>query len=105
MQPLRRIARDLGGLAVVVVLLLLVNFLPPDTSLAQVEASGAIRACVPTRYPPLVTGDPDRPGIDIELLRAVADEIGVSSAAQPERRHGPRLQPAQLGASTAPSAR
>ncbi len=72
-----QLTRDFSGLAVVVGLLLLVTFLPPDTSLSEVEAKGAIRACVPTAYPPLVTGDPDRPGIDIELLRAVAGELGV----------------------------
>lgn len=77
MPTLRRLVRDLGGIVVVLGLLLLVNFLPPDTSLSEVEANDAIRACVPTIYPPLVTGDPERPGIDIEILRAVADHIGV----------------------------
>jgi polar amino acid transport system substrate-binding protein/cystine transport system substrate-binding protein/membrane-bound lytic murein transglycosylase F len=32
---------------------------------------------VPPAYPPLVTGDPDHPGIDIEILDAVAARIGV----------------------------
>ncbi len=77
MLTLRRLARDLGGIAVVVGLLLLVTFLPPDTSLSEVESNHAIRACVPTTYLPLVTGDPDRPGIDVEILRAVADYIGI----------------------------
>lgn len=77
MHSLRRLARDLGGIVVVLGLMLLINFLPPDTSLSEVEANDAIRACVPTIYPPLVTGDPDRPGIDIEILRAVADHLGV----------------------------
>lgn len=77
MLTLRRLARDLGGIVTVIGLMLLVTFLPPDTSLDEVEANGAIRACVPTRYPPLVTGDSDRPGIDIELLRAVADRLGI----------------------------
>lgn len=77
MHRTQRLARDLSGLAVIVGLLLLVSFLPPDTSLGEVEAKNAIRACVPTAYPPLVTGDDERPGIDIEILRAVADDIGV----------------------------
>jgi hypothetical protein len=77
MHILRGLARELGSLAVVVVLMLLVSFLPPDTSLSEVQAAHAIRACVPTTYPPLVTGDPDRPGIDIEILRAVARYLGV----------------------------
>lgn len=83
MLTLRRLARDLGGIVVVLGLMLLVNFLPPDTSLSEVEASHAIRACVPTTYPPLVTGDPERPGIDIEILRAVADRIGVALLLSP----------------------
>mgnify|MGYP000515991885 CR=1 FL=1 len=77
MVSLRRLASDLGGLGVVTVLMLLVTFLPPDTSLREVKAKGVIRACVPPTYPPLVTGDPDRPGIDVEILRAVADHLGV----------------------------
>jgi ABC-type amino acid transport substrate-binding protein len=83
MLTLRRLARDLGGLAVVLALLLLVGFLPPDTSLGEVEANHAIRACVPTSYPPLVSGNPDRPGIDIEILGAVADRLGVELLLSP----------------------
>ena len=57
-RRMRASGADIGfGIAVVLVLLLLVNFLPPDTSLSEVKAKGAIRACVPTAYPPLVTGD------------------------------------------------
>lgn len=77
MRILRRAARDLGGIAVVIGLLLLVTLLPPDTSLSEVETNGALRACVPMRYPPLVTGDPTRPGIDLEILRSVAADMGV----------------------------
>jgi ABC-type amino acid transport substrate-binding protein len=58
-------------------LLAAVNFLPPDTSLGEVRAAGVLRACVPTAYPPLVTGEPAAPGIDIELLRAIAADMGV----------------------------
>ncbi len=77
MQKLWRLARGFGGLAVVVALMMAVTFLPPDTSLDEVRAKRALSACVPTYYPPLVTGDPERPGIDIEILRGVADHIGV----------------------------
>ena len=93
MRTLRRLARDLGGIAVVVALLLLVTLLPPDTSLGEVEANHAIRACVPTAYPPLVTGDPDRPGIDIEILRAVADYIGVALLLSPSDAIGRDFNP------------
>jgi len=58
-------------------LLLAVNFLPPDTSLGEVRAAGVLRACVPTSYPPLVTGNAAAPGIDIELLRGLAKAMGV----------------------------
>jgi polar amino acid transport system substrate-binding protein/cystine transport system substrate-binding protein/membrane-bound lytic murein transglycosylase F len=94
---LRRLARDLGGIAVVVGLLLLVTRLPPDTSLSEVRAAGAIRACVPTRYPPLVTGDPERPGIDIELLQAVADRIGVRLLLSPDDAIGRDFNPRNWG--------
>lgn len=73
----QRLRADLIAFGVVALLLLGVNFLPPDTTLAQVLDSGTLRVCVPDAYPPLVTGDPDRPGIDIELLREVADGLGV----------------------------
>jgi polar amino acid transport system substrate-binding protein/cystine transport system substrate-binding protein/membrane-bound lytic murein transglycosylase F len=77
MPDVRRLARDFGAIVVVLALLVAVTMLPSDTSLSEVRASSALRACVPAAYPPLVTGDPDRPGIDIELLRAVAARIGV----------------------------
>jgi ABC-type amino acid transport substrate-binding protein len=57
--------------------LLAVNFLPPDTSLGEVRAAGVLRACVPTSYPPLVTGNAAAPGIDIELLRGLAKAMDV----------------------------
>lgn len=93
MLTLRRLARDLGGLIVVISLLLLVSVLPPDTSLDEVRANGAIRACIPTTYPPLVTGNPDRPGIDIEILRAVADHIGVDLLLSPNDAIGRDFNP------------
>jgi polar amino acid transport system substrate-binding protein len=75
-------------------LLAAVNFLPPDTSLGEVRAAGVLRACVPTAYPPLVTGDAAAPGIDIELLRAIAANMGVrlviSSNAAMGRDFNPR---------------
>jgi len=62
---------------VVVGLLVAASFLPPDTSLRDRQRTGVLKVCVPPSYPPLVTGDPARPGFDIELLGAVADEIGL----------------------------
>ncbi|HZY69056.1 MAG TPA: transporter substrate-binding domain-containing protein [Devosia sp.] len=80
MPDLRRLWRNLGGLLIVLALLLAVTLLPPDTSLAEVRDARTLKACVPPLYPPLVTGDAERPGIDIELLRAVADRMGVGLA-------------------------
>lgn len=78
MSPgLSRLLRNFGAVGIVLALLLAVTFLPPDTSLREVQSAGTLRACVPTSYPPLVTGDSDRPGIDVELLNAVAGRLGV----------------------------
>src|SRR5438477_5678426 len=73
--------------------MLLVSFLPPDTSLSEVQADHALRACVPTTYPPLVTADPGRPGIDIEILRAVAEHIGVELVLNPNDAIGRDFNP------------
>lgn len=70
--------RDVITFAGVFGLLGAVYLLPPDTALQQVRAAGTLRACLPPSYPPLVTGDPAAPGIDVELLRAIARDLGVS---------------------------
>ncbi len=90
---IRRTARDFGGLAFVVALLALVNFLPPDTSLSEVRSVRTLRVCVPISYPPLVTGDPERPGIDIELLEAVADRLGVAMSVNQNQAMGRDFNP------------
>jgi len=54
-----------------------VYVLPPDTSLSEVRKGGVLRACMPPSYPPLVTGDPAAPGIDVELLQAMAKRLGT----------------------------
>lgn len=75
---MRKLVRDLSGLATVVVLLLLVTLLPPDTSLSELRKTGTLKVCVPTAYPPLVTGDATAPGIDIELISAIAKRLGLA---------------------------
>lgn len=72
--------RDVVSFAGVFGLLGAVYLLPPDTSLRQVRAAGTLRVCVPPSYPPLITGDPAAPGIDIELLQAIAQQLGVRLA-------------------------
>jgi ABC-type amino acid transport substrate-binding protein len=70
-----------------------VYLLPPDTSLAEIRKAGVLRACVPPNYPPLVTGNADAPGIDIELLRALARTIGVSLILSPNPAIGQDFNP------------
>jgi polar amino acid transport system substrate-binding protein/cystine transport system substrate-binding protein/membrane-bound lytic murein transglycosylase F len=70
-----------------------VYLLPPDTSLAEVRKAGVLRACMPPNYPPLVTGDRDAPGIDVELLRALAKTIGVSLIISPNPAIGQDFNP------------
>lgn len=79
-QTSRRVISDLLTLMVIFGLLGAVYLLPPDTSLAQVKEAGVLRVCLPNRYPPLVTGNPDSPGIDVELLQAIADEMDLRLA-------------------------
>ncbi len=85
--------RDVLSFGAVLALLVCVSLLPPDTSLKEVEATASLKACVPPLYPPLVTGDPDRPGIDIELLRAVAGHMGVSLQISENRAMGRDFNP------------
>jgi polar amino acid transport system substrate-binding protein/cystine transport system substrate-binding protein/membrane-bound lytic murein transglycosylase F len=54
-----------------------VYLLPPDTSLAQVKQAGFLRVCVPTLYPPLVTGKAEAPGFDIEFAQTIAERLDV----------------------------
>lgn len=72
-----RARSDLIAFGFVALLLWGVTFLPPDTTLRLVRESGVLRVCVPERFEPLVSGDPTRPGIDLELLQAVADDLEV----------------------------
>lgn len=77
MTASRRIFRDLGTVALIAALLFSVYLLPPDTSLSEVRRRGALDVCVPTAFPPLVTGDLQRPGFEIELLRAAARRMNL----------------------------
>jgi ABC-type amino acid transport substrate-binding protein len=63
------------NVGLVVLLLTAVSFLPPDTSLKERQDSGVIKLCVPSSYPPLVTGDAQKPGFDIELAQKIAQHL------------------------------
>jgi polar amino acid transport system substrate-binding protein/cystine transport system substrate-binding protein/membrane-bound lytic murein transglycosylase F len=76
----RGLIRDVLGALPIVALLAAVYLLPPDTSLSEVRTAGALRACMPAAHPPFVTGDPARPGIDVEILQALARELGLTLA-------------------------
>lgn len=89
--------RDLISFGVVLALLVGVSFLPPDTSLREVERAGALRACIPPIYPPLVTGDPEKPGVDIELLQAVAQRMGLTPVLNENRAMGRDFNPRNWG--------
>jgi ABC-type amino acid transport substrate-binding protein len=68
---------DLITVAGIAALFGAVYLLPPDTSLAQVRQAGILRICVPTLYPPLVTGKADAPGFDIEFAQAISKRLDV----------------------------
>ena len=74
---LPRRLKEVAPLLLIPLLFLAVYRLPPDTSLESVEASGVLRACVPSSYPPLVTPEGASPGVDIELLEAIAQRLEV----------------------------
>ena len=97
MKRMYRLAGELGWLGLIVVLLLLVGLVPPDTSLLEMRKTGALKVCVPTTYPPLVTGDPTQPGIDIEILLAISDYIGVELLLSPNDAIGRDFNPLNWG--------
>lgn len=85
---------DLVPLAVVFALLFAVSFLPPDNSRAEVDRLGRLSVCMPSLYPPLVTGNAEAPGFEVELLGEVAERLGwrlnVVSNASMGRDFNPR---------------
>ena len=83
------------GISSLLVLSLLgaVYLLDPDTSLQEVRKSGALRLCLPASYPPLVTGIADKPGIDVELLQAIAGDLGVKLAVTSNSAMGQDFNP------------
>jgi polar amino acid transport system substrate-binding protein/cystine transport system substrate-binding protein/membrane-bound lytic murein transglycosylase F len=70
-----------------------VYLLPADTSLSEVRRAGLLRACMPPVYPPLVTSDANAPGIDVELLRALADKLALKLAITPNPAIGQDFNP------------
>lgn len=85
--------RDGGVVAVIVGLMAAVSLLPPDTSLQEVRKGGILRACVPQENAPLVTGDPVRPGIDVEILQEIAAALDLRLVLNPNAAIGRELDP------------
>jgi polar amino acid transport system substrate-binding protein/cystine transport system substrate-binding protein/membrane-bound lytic murein transglycosylase F len=73
-----RTLRDASVVLAVISLLGLAYLLPPDSSWARVRRGGVLRVCVPESYPPLVTGEAQAPGIDVEILTTMADRLGLT---------------------------
>ena len=88
-----RVIGDLITLAAIAALFGAVYLLPPDTSLAQVKQTGVLRVCVPTLYPPLVTGKPEEPGFDIEFAQAIAKRLDVRIVVNPNAAMGRDFNP------------
>lgn len=84
---------DVLSIVAIVALFGFVYLLPPDSTLADVRESGAIRVCAPESFPPLMTGDEQRPGIDIELVEELAHRIGVRVVVSTNRAIGRDLNP------------
>ena len=80
MPVFRQWMKNFGAISMILGLLLAVTYLPPDNSLREAMAGGSLRACVPPSYPPLVTGDADQPGIDIEILKAITERLHIGLA-------------------------
>jgi len=70
-----------------------VYLLPPDTSLALVKQAGVLQVCVPTLYPPLVTGKSEEPGLDIEFAQAIAKRLDVRIVVNPNAAMGRDFNP------------
>lgn len=85
--------RPLLSYALIFGLLAGVYLLPPDTSLSEARKAGVLRACMPPSYPPLVTGDPAAPGINVELLEALAKRMGLGFAMVPNTAMGQDFNP------------
>lgn len=89
----RRIPAGVTSIGLLLALLAVVQVLPPDTSFSEMKKSGVLKVCVPPEYPPLVTRDPQAPGIGVELASMVADRLGVRMALNEQSAMGADWNP------------
>lgn len=75
----------LDTLAVVFGVLIAVQVLPPDATLTELKKTGRITVCMPDSYPPLVTGEAQAPGFDVELVGEIGRRLGLSVNIRPNR--------------------
>lgn len=73
----RRVPGDLLTFVLIFGLMAAVYLLPADTSLAEVQRVGSLKACIPPNYAPLVTGNPAEPGYDVSLLQELAKRMNL----------------------------
>lgn len=89
----RRLWRDGAAVAVVVGLMAAVSLLPPDTALQEVQAGGVLRACVPVANAPLVIEGGPQEGIDVDILRQIASDLGLRLSLNHNPAIGRELDP------------
>jgi ABC-type amino acid transport substrate-binding protein len=85
--------RDALGALPILGVLAAVYLLPPDTSLSEIRRAGALSVCLPPDDPPFVAGDAKAPGIDVEILQALARDLGLRLAPVPEPAMGQDFNP------------
>jgi len=85
--------RDALGALPILGVLAAVYLLPPDTSLSEIRRAGALQVCLPPDDPPFVAGDAAAPGIDVEILQALARDLGLRLAPVPEPAMGQDFNP------------
>ncbi|WP_417582816.1 substrate-binding periplasmic protein [Pelagibacterium sp.] len=67
---------DMIPLGLCFALLFGVSFLPPDNARYEVDRLGRLSVCMPSLYPPLVTGNSETPGFEVELMQEVTERLG-----------------------------
>ena len=78
---------------IVIVMMLAVGYLPPDTSLSEVRKAGVLRICTPDDFPPLVNAGGEKPGIDVEIVSEIARRLDLRTAFNRSSAMGKDINP------------